>query len=144
MQNTLCRVLVATKETQGRRSNDFHWCQEGELVTFPASVCDGEEFDGACGCRRSMTGVHSLKGTTTVQVVYLQGGTQLLQSELRSYWSQSGWSRLLDATTIEEMIAADSEEIVRIASAFPVRTILEIRGDQFQVRQSFEHKRSSK
>lgn len=138
MQNTLCRVLVATKETQGRRSNDFHWCHEGELVTFPPAVCDGEEVDGSCGCHRSMTGSYSLKSTTTVKVIYLQGSLERLQIELRSYWKRAGWERLLDAATIEEMITSDAEEIVRIASAFPVRTILEIRGDQFQVRRPIE------
>ena len=36
--NTLCRVLIATRETQGRRSNDFHWAQEGEDLTASFGV----------------------------------------------------------------------------------------------------------
>ena len=143
--STLCRVLIATKETQGRRSNDFFWAQEGELVTFPAMVCDGEEeVDDACGCRRSMTGVHSLKSTTTVQVIYLPNGLERLRLDLRSYWERSGWGRLLDAATITDMIEADAAELIRIASSFPVRTILEIRGDVFQVRPPVERERSSR
>ena len=42
------------------------WCEEGELVRF-ATECDGERVDGRCGCRRSMTGMSTLKATTTVR-----------------------------------------------------------------------------
>ena len=39
------RFLVATKETQGQRKNDFSHAREGELVKF-GFECDGEEVDG--------------------------------------------------------------------------------------------------
>ena len=62
------KILVATKEGQGQRKNDFCWAEEGEVVKFP-SECDRETVDGRCGCRRSMSGANSLKGTKTMKVV---------------------------------------------------------------------------
>ena len=50
------KVLVGTKETQGQRSNDFSWAEDGELVMF-GSECDREDVDGTCGCRRAMSGL---------------------------------------------------------------------------------------
>lgn len=49
------KVMVATREGQGFRENDFSWTKENELVGF-TSECDGETIDGNCGCRRSMSG----------------------------------------------------------------------------------------
>ena len=56
------KMLVATKETQGKRRNDFCWATEGELVRF-AFQCDGEAVDGRCGCRRSFCGLDSHKAS---------------------------------------------------------------------------------
>jgi len=67
-------IFVATRQTQGQRDNDFCFVPEGEIVTFPVFTCTGEEADGACGCRRSLCGVHSSTGTTTVKVALLEGG----------------------------------------------------------------------
>jgi hypothetical protein len=134
IQNTLTRILIATKATQGQRANDFSWTQEGEPVTF-SSVCDGEEIDGDCGCRRSMTGLQSTLATTTVQVAYLPGGRNALQKEIHAYLERAGWSQLLGDEQTTQIVEADTEELVRIASCFPVRTVLEMRGNLFQVRE---------
>ena len=48
------KVLVATRNTQGQRGNDFCFVPEGEIVAFPAAECTGEKIDGSCGCRRSV------------------------------------------------------------------------------------------
>ena len=37
--------LVGTKETQGKRKNDFSWTTDGEPVMY-GSECDGEKVDG--------------------------------------------------------------------------------------------------
>src|SRR3990172_8245236 len=68
-RSAVVKVLVATAETQGERSNDFCHTVEGELVTWPALECSGESVDGGCGCRRALCGVGSLKATTTAKVV---------------------------------------------------------------------------
>ena len=62
------KVLVGTKDTQGKRKNDFSFTDEGELVTF-GTECDREAVDGHCGCKRSLVGMKTRKGTTTFKVV---------------------------------------------------------------------------
>jgi len=51
------RVLVASKETQGQRANDYCCVPHGELVMF-GSGCDRDQGDpdGPCGCLRGMIG----------------------------------------------------------------------------------------
>ena len=63
------KVLIATKETQGRRKSDFSHTTDGELVTF-GFECDRDRnnIDGGCGCRRTMVGIKSGRGTTTFMV----------------------------------------------------------------------------
>ncbi|OGV70911.1 MAG: hypothetical protein A2283_22065 [Lentisphaerae bacterium RIFOXYA12_FULL_48_11] len=67
------KVLVATRRTQGRRDNDFNFCEEGELLIY-GSECDAEAVDGHCGCRRALVGMTSGKATTTFLV---QGSSAL-------------------------------------------------------------------
>ena len=40
------KILVATKETQGNRKNDFCFCDEEEIVKA-GMECDGESVDGS-------------------------------------------------------------------------------------------------
>jgi len=61
------KLLVATTQTQGQRQNDFCWATPGEILHF-GSECDREGIDGACGCKRSLSGLDSLKATTTMIV----------------------------------------------------------------------------
>jgi hypothetical protein len=66
------RVLIAEKQAAQGESWDFHWCEEGELLTL-GDLCDKDFIDGTlrCGCSRSFTGVDSGKGTTAGVVAAL-------------------------------------------------------------------------
>jgi hypothetical protein len=132
----MTQVFVATKKTQGQRPNDFCWCQEGELVTFSTMVCDGEEVDGHCGCRRSMSGLVSHKATTTVKVTMLEGGLPALQEAIRTFFTEAGWAGLMKSEELQEIIQTDAEELIRIAAAFPLGSVVEIRGEEFITRKS--------
>ena len=122
------KALVATKETQGRRTNDFSWTQEGELVTF-GSECDREPIDGQCGCKRAMSGLTTLKATTTVKVTDLPGLTQeTLAEQIKSH--------LIKDWHFEEPIAAsiaseDAAVLGGLADQFEVGDVLERRGNDF-------------
>jgi hypothetical protein len=120
-------VLVATKETQGERGNDFCFCEEGELVTF-AGECDGEEIDGSCGCRRAMSGVHSHVATTTIKVVEREMTVRQLWRILRYSMIDGGWGDHPG----EAMALA--QELARIAAHFRAGSVLEKRGDVLQTR----------
>lgn len=59
------KIIVATKEMQGQRAGDFNFAEEGEVVV----VSDCDHLHGGCDCERSMVGVRSGKGTTTMMIV---------------------------------------------------------------------------
>ena len=122
------KALVSTKETQGQRGNDFSWTQEGELVTF-GSECDRESVDGRCGCKRAMSGLTTLKATTTVKVTDLPALTQETLAEQIKRHLIKDWH-------LEEPIAAsiaseDATALGRLASRFETGDVLERRGNKF-------------
>jgi len=125
-------LFVATRQTQGQRSNDFCYVPEGEIVTFPVFTCDGEEADGACGCRRSLCGVRSSTGTTTMKVALLNGGRPALEQAIRSSLRNGGWPQI----GIEKTVA----KIITAASQFPIGTVVEWRDGTFTARESEEER----
>lgn len=133
-QKTL-KVLVATKELQGVRKNDFSFTDEGELVKF-ASACDGEEIDGGCGCRRAFAGVDSLKASTTAKVVEIELTPETFKQRLHESEIKAGWMDPIGTLDKEAQEYLDniSKELLDLASHFPVGMILEKRGDTIQER----------
>lgn len=126
--STLIPIFVATRQTQGQRDNDFCFVPEGEIVTFPVFTCDSEAADGACGCRRSLCGVRSSTGTTTMKVALLEGGRAELEQAIRFSLRSGGWPQ----AGIEKIVA----KIITAASQFPVGTVVEWRDDTFAARKS--------
>jgi hypothetical protein len=125
----MIKILVATKETQGKRKNDFSWCNEGELVTF-AMECDGETIDGSCGCRRAMAGMVTHTATTTFKVIEAEITKEaLLESEMVSIIE--GWG---DSEGIKALARENAKELLSTADLFEVGTILEKRGNRIIAR----------
>ena len=127
-------VLVVTDRTQGFRGNDFRSENTviGELVDITSS-CDRDdgEPDGGCGCCRSFTGLASRYGTTTAEVVERElTMQQYVQAHLDSL-VRVGLPA--DATT-RAWAAEAAEDMARIASDFPVGTVVERRGNLIQER----------
>lgn len=121
------RVLVATKETQGRRKSDFCYANEGELVCFPFE-CDHEKVDGRCGCRRSMSGLDTRMATTTFKVVE----SELSRYEFERLFADSERKAGFEVT--EGDAGRLSAQLLNLAERFPVGTVLEKRGDKVQKR----------
>lgn len=128
------KVLIATKEGQGKRPNDFFWASEGELVTFPSIECDREAVDGHCGCRRSMAGMTSLKATTTFKVVELPMTGDDLKSALRQELEDGGWLKLMGPDKSTKLIDSTAARLCRVASSLPVGVPLERRGRVIRLR----------
>lgn len=126
------KILRATTKTQGQRANDFSWTDEGEIVNWGAFECDREEVDGHCGCRRSLCGLNSLKATTTFIVT---NEPHMTRSDLILLIVESmergGWGTKDGVLPLAKQNAMD---ISAIASGYPEGTILERRGDWFNVR----------
>jgi hypothetical protein len=120
-------VLVATRQTQGQRRDDFCWCDEGEPVRFTFE-CDGETVDGRCGCRRSMSGLSTKKATTTMRVQRLPITRGQFVTMLKESFANSGFT--VDCSDV----ADEAEELLRLAAAFPENTIVEKRGTSVQSR----------
>ena len=124
------KIIVATKQTQGQRKNDFSYAEENELVTF-SSECDGEEVDGNCGCRRAMSGLKTHKATTTVKVVEMDLTPQDFEARILDSMIDAGWGKKED---LEPYAKSDAHELIRLAAAFTTGSVLEKRGDTFQAR----------
>lgn len=130
------KVLVVTREIQGARKSDFCWANEGEIAAF-GSVCrtgSSEDVDGCCGCQRSMIGVESRKGTTTVKVVSKRKFVveDLANALIKGYCDAYG----KDANSPEaiEYGLKQAIELVNLAKRFKVGDVVEIRGDKIQTR----------
>ena len=130
----MARVLVATREKQGQRKNDFCWATEGELVTF-SMECDGETVDGGCGCRRSFSGVESLLATTTAKVVETRGMSKAsLADILAASLDKAGWGKLMSKDAVDGWARKNAGELLRIAARFREGDVVEKRGDTIQTK----------
>jgi hypothetical protein len=129
METMSLPVLVATRQTQGQRKNDFSWAVDNEPVRFGLE-CDGEAVDGRCGCRRSFSGMQSNKNTTTARVASLPITRNDFLRMLGESMKVAGWS--FDEKDIQEI----ADELLMIASRFNEGDIVEKRGNNIQVRRS--------
>jgi hypothetical protein len=127
------KVLVATKETQGERKNDFFFANEGELVGF-CSECDGGGVDDKCGCHRSMSGFESNKATTTMKVVEMNITKDEFAKKLRESLEKSGWLKLMTKKEADAWVKEDTDVLLVAIDPFPVGSIVEKRGDKIQSR----------
>ncbi len=118
------KVLVATKDLQGKRKNDFSFVPDGELVRM-GFTCDGARADDKCGCARSMSGMQSHKGTTTVKVVEMEVD---LEAALAKSMAEAGYG------ADPKHVQREAAQLKRIADTFPVGAVLEIRGRKIQTR----------
>ncbi|MGN6609229.1 MAG: DUF7715 family protein [Jatrophihabitans sp.] len=124
------RILTATSQGQGGRSNDFTWTYEGELV-WPGVVCgrDRADPDGGCGCGRSFSGLNSHRATTTALVRDLPLTAADVRAALAGYLESAGYPAMTPRTlaeTVETLLAAVAE--------WPVGAVIERRGDHLQQR----------
>jgi len=121
-------VLVVTHRTQGNRATDFLFADVGELVGITSSRGpDRGRPDRDCGGRRSFTGLESRYCTTTAQVV-------AQQLTMRQY-IEAHLAGLPADTTTRAWAAEAARDMARIATTFPIGTVVERRGDCIRERQ---------
>lgn len=120
------KVLVATANGQGGRESDFCWTVEGELVVIPVQCgADGEDPDGGCGCRRAMSGLASLKATTTFMVADQPMTHDEYVDAIHDSTERAGWG--------DDLEFADNmaDLLLRVAADHPEGAVLERRGEDF-------------
>lgn len=129
------KILVATKDTQGQRASDFSFTNEGELVCRDI-ICgrgDEEDLDGGCGCQRSMVGLVTRKGTTTVKVVSRKMTRADLVNSLVASYARAYRLGVTDADLVRAQ-EQEADELIRIANRFKIGDVLEIRGHKMRAR----------
>ncbi len=125
------KYLVATKEKQGKRSNDFSYADEGHIATF-GSMCDGATVDDKCGCKRAMVTPSNAKATTTVKVVeFTQKQQEQAFDEILNHY-QKDWGFPKEQAT--KMTVDELHQNMNIARGFDLGSVLEIRGNKVQTR----------
>jgi hypothetical protein len=128
-------ILTATRELQGQRDSDFFYCEEGEVVclSFDCSSDTGRNPDEGCGCKRSLSGAISHKGTTTFKVTTSQHTVATFVHYYLGSKQDAGWLHA-DDTAAHAAFTAEAMQLLTIAAGFKIGTILERRGPVIQVR----------
>jgi len=114
--------MVATKETQGERESDFCFATEGEIVRYGKLCCSDEKFDSGCGCARSLIGIDSGKGTTTMKIVELDMTKEKYLRLVKE--SVKG----TDDDASDDTIELDALEVLYASEEFGVGFVMEYRG----------------
>jgi hypothetical protein len=129
------KLMTVTKETQGWRTSDFCHGEEGEIAIF-GFECDSDkdDVDGRCGCRRSMGGMKSQKGSTTMEIKEIDITPKQLRERIQEYLVETKWAGLLTAKELKEYVADYQKDLMRIGEYFPEGAIVEKRGDDFRNR----------
>lgn len=126
------KLLVATRETQGDRVDDYCYTVDGELVTPVVFECDhGDE----CGCQRGFPGLASSRATTTARVAELPEFTIVhLWQALSDSLERQGWLRLFpDPDERDDLIGEHVRTIRLICNALPEGAVVRRLGDRIMV-----------
>lgn len=115
-------ILIATKQTQGQRDNDFSWTDEGELV-MRGFMCNSGLLnpDEYCGCGRVLIGVNTARATTTIQVTEAEMTPVEYVGDITASL-QGRWPG-----TPEDEGVAEAMWLLEEAAGFDVGTVLEYR-----------------
>ena len=132
-REVVMKILVATKEGQGKRKNDFMWCNENELVRF-GSECDGEKVDGRCGCKRSLVGMANHRATTTFKVIEINIHPMNLLESIKQSLVDSGWAKYMEKEELNKLAREDMKYIIELANSFTPGKVIERRGKNYQTR----------
>ena len=115
------KVIVATSESQGERTTDYHFAIEGELIEIQ-EPCGRDRRAGpgevGCGCSRGFAGLSSHRATTTVRIAEIPGLTVAdYVSALEASLETGGW----DPSDAAEL----AKDLLALVEGWPVGAILE-------------------
>jgi hypothetical protein len=128
------KVLVATRRTQGLRSDDYCWTIDGELVLAGALIecCLPER----CGCGRAFPGLASSRATTTAIIVERpELDMRKLSTAVGESLDRQGYLDDLDDDEADDIVERECWRLASITRAWPVGTVLERRGGLLGARQ---------
>lgn len=129
---TPMKVVVAKRQTQGVRDNDFSWTIDGELVLLGLALHD--DTDGPCGCARAFAGMSLHRATTTGLVADLELTPAQVRLACEESLGQQGY--LAHVAGTEQAVWVDSlakgvlhmaEGVLHMADGIGVGTVVEYR-----------------
>ena len=118
----MIKCMICTKETQGQRESDFCLATDGEIVRYGNLCCSDLKLDSGCGCARSLIGVDSGKGTTTMKIVELDMTKEEYLEKIKDS------IKLTDDDASEETALLDAMEVLYASEQFGEGFIIEYRG----------------
>ena len=127
------KILVSTKDMQGKRNNDFCFVPENEIVIYPFFECGNESVDGQCGCRRSLCGIKSMTGTTTFKVVDMDISKTEFVKLYKKSMIKAGFGKVFKGRDkglkieMEKKLDDMATELTMIAKMYDLGTVLERR-----------------
>lgn len=130
------KLLAATTQTQGQRSNDFCFVPENELVVPPAFQCDSGSVDDKCGCRRSWSGMQGFKATTTMKVIEADLTPGEFEQRVLQYYIDGDWVKPDRRDEWKDRAGEAAYIVMALAKHRPVGTVLEIRENGPQEREA--------
>jgi len=132
------KILVATRDTQGYREDDFSFVPDGEIV-MPHYICDRDQHaapgDPGCGCARSLTGITCLKSTTTFKVAEVNMEMVGLYNVFFNALTVGGYVNARSKNEMLRRATLWADEIFRVAQRFPVGAVLELRNGHYDLRE---------
>jgi len=127
------KILVSTKNTQGKRNNDFCFVPENEIVIYPFFECGSESLDDDCGCKRSLCGIKSMTATTTFKVVDMAITKKEFVKLYKKAMINAGFGKIFKGRDkelkieMEKRLDAMATELTMIAKMYALETVLERR-----------------
>lgn len=123
-------VLEATRETQGKREDDYVWTIDGELVFVPTVDCRSPR----CGCDRGFAGTTSHRATTTAMIADrpdLESDTY--REALAEAMREQGYD-FDDDEPLDDVVDELVDAVQTLGTTFGDRTVVERSGAALRVR----------
>lgn len=128
----MLEVLAATSRTQGYRDLDFTGATVGELVDLAPSPNGSTASADLCRTGLGFLGLDSRRVTTTAEIVERDLTAQQYRSLFHDSLVRAGLPA--DDAEIRDAAYRSADQLLRVASAWPVGTVVESAGDTVRVR----------
>lgn len=113
------RVLIATRQRQGQRPDDYFRAVDGELVRLPTEPC----VDDLCRCGNAVIGVASSEATTTFTAADRTIDPDTYAQVIRESLTRDGAIEGFDEPTL----AAYTRRHLEIADEAPDGAVMRVR-----------------
>jgi hypothetical protein len=133
-EEVVLKYFISTHRTQGDRDNDSNSIPEPEIVDL-CSLSHEDPDHPYCGCARSFVGITSRQTTTTAEIVESDMTPVEFVARFHTALLALG---LADTPQLRADAANGATELLQLAAAWPVGTVVERRCHEIHVR-SFPH-----